>query len=89
MPGPGAYDDRHRTIVETSKSARGTSAMRNKSARMSPVSKDVLMAPGPGAYDGPRRDRTPTCAFGKSGRPEIVRKEEKIKPGPGNYELRD
>ena len=89
MPGPGAYENRNKTIDETSKSARGTSAMRNKSARLSPVSKDAMMAPGPGAYDGPRRDRTPTYAFGKTVRAEIVGKDEKSKPGPGNYEYRD
>lgn len=51
LPGPGAYDNHHKTIDETSRSARGTSAMRNKSARLSPDNKDKLLNPGPGAYD--------------------------------------
>jgi hypothetical protein len=48
-PGPGAYDNNHRTITEASKSARGTSAMRNKSSRLSPGRENVYV-PGPGAY---------------------------------------
>lgn len=72
VPGPGSYDNMHKTIVnETSKSARGTSAMRNKSMRLSPANRDRMLAPGPGAYqptDHIVRDRTPTYGFGKTER---------------------
>jgi hypothetical protein len=93
LPGPGSYDNNHRTIVnETSKSARGTSAMRNKSARLSPSNRDNIFAPGPGAYapvDSLVRDRTPNYGFGKTERSHLVTKDEREKPGPGNYELKD
>jgi hypothetical protein len=78
-------------MTETSKSARGVSAMRNKSARMSP-SRESAFVPGPGAYeptDQVVRDRTPTYGFGKTERTQIVAKEEKNKPGPGNYDMKN
>lgn len=91
LPGPGSYDNHHKTIVnDTSKSARGTSAMRNKSVRLSPSNKSNIFTPGPGAYEPSEkvvRDRTPNYGFGNTERTHIVDKEEKYKPGPGNYEL--
>lgn len=68
--------------------------MKNKSQRLSHISRDQMTSPGPGAYDAnvnaiKEKVRNTTAAFGKSQRSGFVGKDERIKPGPGNYDIPD
>lgn len=59
---------------------------------MSHISKDQMLSPGPGAYDGnvnAIKDKMRIAGFGKSQRTGFVGKEDKLKPGPGNYDIPD
>jgi hypothetical protein len=66
--------------------------LKNKSERISYVSKEVMLSPGPGAYDAninAVKDKVRNVGFGKTQRSGFVGKDDKLKPGPGNYDIPD
>lgn len=66
--------------------------MKSKAERITSISRDQMLSPGPGAYDAnvnAIKDRVKNVGFGKTKRGNLISKEEKLKPGPGNYNVPD
>jgi hypothetical protein len=82
-PGPGKYNPNDSYLRQSSPARTIPKGQRGGS-----ISKDQLLSPGPGAYDG-RNNRYVNLSYTipEGERMSPMSKDLKMNPGPGNYEL--